>query len=75
MTVDITFEVLYDCGCKEICRSSVNVPKDLASAPRTEENDRALIDYINSEYCTERLHCSKRHRYGAGSFLRITEIL
>lgn len=72
----IDLRVKYLCGCEENVRLDVNLPPNLANAPRSEENDRSIIRYITDNYRVENWSCSHRHPSGTmRGFNRIIEIL
>ena len=63
MTVTVDLVVRYACGCKETIRTALDLPPEIANRPRTAENDRDTISYIESNYKFEDMICQKRHRY------------
>jgi len=72
----IDLRVKYLCGHIENIRTDIDLPPDLASAPRTPDNDRRIIDYITENYRVERWACSRRHRsYTMYGFDQILEII
>lgn len=72
----IDLRVKYLCGCTENVRTEVDLPRELANAPRTPDNDRHIIDYIKENYAVENWSCGRSHRsYTMRGFSRILEIL
>ena len=72
----IDLRVRYLCGRFRRVRTDIDLPAELASAPRTPDNDRRIIDYITTNYRVERWACSRHHRpYTMYGFDRILEII
>lgn len=72
----IDLRVKYQCGCCANVRTDVDLPQELSRAERTDENDRAIMKYIEENYCIERWSCKKKHRYGTMcGYEKIVEIL
>lgn len=75
MQTDIAFRVRFLCGCEKTISTIIDIPKPLACADRTDENDEKIIEYLKNNYDPTRLHCDKKHRFMPTGFEKIVEIL
>lgn len=75
MQVNIVFRARFLCGCEKAIATIIDIPKPLATAGRTDENDKKIIEYLQSNYDLTHIHCEKKHRSKPTGLDKIIEIM